>query len=91
MIEVPAEQYVGAVMEKLGSRKAEIVRHGYPRDTRVEPSGIPNFPARGLKGYRQQVSHRYQRNGIMNSVFRPDTSPKKGTFPSGCRVPLVVF
>lgn len=33
MIEVP-EQYVGAVMEKLGARKAEIVNMG-TRDTGV--------------------------------------------------------
>ena len=38
MIEVP-DNYVGAVMEKLGSRKAEIVEHGHP-GYRHHPSGI---------------------------------------------------
>ena len=38
MIEVP-DNYVGAVMEKLGTRKAELRQHGYPRQ-RHDTSGI---------------------------------------------------
>ena len=58
MIEVP-EQYVGAVMEKLGARKAEIVNMG-TRDTRGQPSGIPD-PRPGPDGLPPAVPHRHQR------------------------------
>ena len=49
MIEVP-DAYVGAVMEKLGSRKAELQKYGHPRNGH-HPSRIQNS-ARGLMGYR---------------------------------------
>ncbi|MBR5134664.1 MAG: translational GTPase TypA [Clostridia bacterium] len=66
MIEVP-ENYVGAVMEKLGSRKAEIVNMG-TRDTGTSHLEF-RIPARGLMGYRQQFLTDTNGNGIMNSVF----------------------
>ncbi len=66
MIEVP-EIYVGAVMEKLGSRKAEIVNMG-TRDTGTSHLEF-RIPARGLMGYRQQFLTDTNGNGIMNSVF----------------------
>ena len=66
MIEVP-ELYVGAVMEKLGSRKAEIVNMG-TRDTGTSHLEF-RIPARGLMGYRQQFLTDTNGNGIMNSVF----------------------
>ncbi len=66
MIEVP-EMYVGAVMEKLGSRKAEIVNMG-TRDTGTSHLEF-RIPARGLMGYRQQFLTDTNGNGIMNSVF----------------------
>jgi GTP-binding protein len=66
MIEVP-EQYVGAVMEKLGGRKAEIVNMG-TRDTGISHLEF-RIPSRGLMGYRQQFLTDTNGNGIMNSVF----------------------
>lgn len=66
MIEVP-DHYVGAVMEKLGSRKAEILNMG------TRESGITHLefkiPARGLMGYRSEFLTDTNGNGIMNHVF----------------------
>ncbi len=66
MIEVP-EEYVGAVMERLGSRKAEIRNMG----TREGGTSHLEFliPSRGLLGYRSQFMTDTNGNGIMNHVF----------------------
>lgn len=74
MIEVP-ENYVGAVMEKLGSRKAELVNMG-TRDggtTHIEF----RIPSRGLMGYRPEFLTDTNGNGIMNHVF-DSYEPYKG-------------
>ena len=53
MIEVP-DNYVGAVMEKIGSRKAELLNMG------SRESGTTHMefkiPARGLMGYARSSS-----------------------------------
>ncbi len=74
MIEVP-EEYVGAVMEKLGTRKAEIKNMG----TRETGYSHLEFliPARGLMGYRQQFLSDTNGNGIMNHIFH-GYEPYKG-------------
>ncbi len=66
MIEVP-EEYVGTVMERLGTRKAEIKNMG----TREGGTSHLEFliPARGLLGYRSQFLTDTNGNGIMNHVF----------------------
>ncbi len=66
MIEVP-EEYVGAVMERLGTRKAEIRNMG----TREGGASHLEFliPARGLLGYRSQFLTDTNGNGIMNHIF----------------------
>lgn len=66
MIEVP-EEYVGAVMERLGSRKAEIKNMG----TREGGNSHLEFliPSRGLLGYRSQFLTDTNGNGIMSHVF----------------------
>ncbi|MCQ2478707.1 MAG: translational GTPase TypA, partial [Clostridia bacterium] len=66
MIEVP-EEYVGAVMERLGKRHAEIKNMG----TREGGTSHLEFliPARGLLGYRSQFMTDTNGNGIMNHVF----------------------
>ena len=66
MIEVP-DSYVGAVMEKLGGRKAEMINMG-TRDTGVTHLEF-KIPARGLMGYRQEFLTDTNGNGIMNNVF----------------------
>ncbi len=66
MIEVP-EEYVGVVMERLGSRKAEIKNMG----TRDDGTSHLEFliPARGLLGFRSQFLTDTNGNGIMSHVF----------------------
>ena len=74
MIEVP-EEYVGSVMERLGTRKAEI------RNMGTREGGISHLefliPARGLLGYRSQFMTDTNGNGIMNHVF-DSYQPYKG-------------
>lgn len=66
IIEVP-EEYVGAVMTKLCSRKGEMIN----MDTR--PTGMTHMeikiPARGLIGYRSEFLTDTNGNGIMNQLF----------------------
>ncbi len=87
MIEVP-EVYTGAVMEKLGSRKAEIVNMG-TRDTGTTHLEF-RIPARGLMGYRQQFLTDTNGNGIMNSVF-DGYEPFKGEIVQRMQGSLVCF
>ncbi len=74
MIEVP-EEYVGSVMERLGTRKAEIKNMG----TREGGTSHLEFliPARGLLGYRSQFLTDTNGNGIMNHIFN-GYEPYKG-------------
>jgi GTP-binding protein len=86
-IDVP-EEFVGAVMEKLGSRKAEMVNmtsavNGY---TRLEF----NIPARGLIGFRSELMTDTRGNGIMNHVFK-NYGPFKGEIDERSRGSLIVF
>ncbi len=78
MIEVP-ENYVGAVMEKLGARKAELVNMA-TRETGISHIEF-NIPARGLMGYRSEFLTDTNGNGIMNHVFN-GYEPFKGEMPS---------
>ena len=66
LVDVP-EDFVGIVMEKLGSRKAEFVNmlppdKGY---TRMEFK----IPTRGLIGYRSEFLSDTKGNGIINSII----------------------
>lgn len=78
MIEVP-EEYVGSVMERLGTRKAEIRNMG----TRDGGASHLEFliPARGLLGYRSQFLTDTNGNGIMNHIFY-GYEPYKGDIES---------
>ncbi len=78
MIEVP-EEYVGSVMERLGTRKAEIRNMG----TREGGTSHLEFliPARGLLGYRSQFLTDTNGNGIMNHIFN-GYEPYKGDIES---------
>ncbi len=66
IIEVP-ESYVGAVIEKLGSRKAELLNMGSREagSTHIEF----RIPSRSLMGYRSQFMTDTNGNGIMNHIF----------------------
>ncbi|MCL2885009.1 MAG: GTP-binding protein, partial [Oscillospiraceae bacterium] len=87
MIEVP-ETYVGAVMEKLGARKAEIVNMG-TRDNGISHLEF-RIPSRGLMGYRQPFLTDTNGNGILHSVFS-GYEPYKGDIPQRPQGSLVVF
>ena len=66
IIEVP-DTYVGPVMEKLGSRKGELINMG------TREGGVTHIefriPSRGLMGYRPEFLTDTNGNGIMNHVF----------------------
>lgn len=66
MIEVP-DNYVGAVMEKLGTRKAELLNMG-TRDSGTTHLEF-KIPSRGIMGYRSEFLTDTNGNGIMNHVF----------------------
>ncbi|MGJ0846259.1 GTP-binding protein [Tissierella praeacuta DSM 18095] len=62
-----SNEFVGAVIEKLGQRKGELVsmtesNGGYARLEFL-------IPARGLIGYRQEFMTDTKGNGILNSIF----------------------
>ena len=85
-IDVP-EEFVGNVIEKLGSRKGEMTNmmpaNGY---TRIEFS----IPARGLIGYRGEFMTDTKGNGIINSVF-DGYSEYKGDIPKRSQGSLIAF
>ena len=85
-IEVPQE-FMGTVMESLGTRKAELSNmtelKGY---LRLEFT----IPARGLIGFRSEFLTNAKGNGIMNHVFR-GYAPYKGDIPGRSRGSLVAF
>ena len=85
-IEVPQE-FMGTVMESLGTRKAELSNmtelKGY---LRLEFT----IPARGLIGFRSEFLTNTKGNGIINHVFR-GYAPYKGDIPGRSRGSLVAF
>jgi GTP-binding protein len=86
-IDVP-EEFVGAVIEKLGSRKGEMVnmaasKGGY---TRLEFS----IPARGLIGYRSEFLTDTKGNGILNTIF-DGYAPYKGEIERRAQGSLIAF
>lgn len=73
-----SNEFVGAVIEKLGQRKGELVsmtesNGGYGRLEFI-------IPARGLIGYRQEFMTDTRGNGILNSIFE-GYAPYKGEIP----------
>ena len=87
MIEVP-ENYVGAVMEKLGTRKAELINMG-TRETGMSHLEF-KIPARGLMSYRSEFLSDTNGNGIMNHVFS-DYEPYKGDIEQRLTGSIVAF
>ena len=65
-IDVPTE-YVGAVMEKLGQRKAELTDMTNQGDNSVRLQFL--VPARGLMGYRSELLTDTRGNGVMSHIF----------------------
>ncbi|HML35373.1 MULTISPECIES: translational GTPase TypA [Sporomusa] len=85
-IDVPQE-FMGAVMESLGTRRAELVNM-------VELAGYLRMefivPARGLIGFRSEFLTNTKGNGIMHHVFHGYV-PFKGDIPGRTRGALVAF
>ena len=86
-IDVP-EEFMGAVIQKLGPRKAEMINmtsavNGY---VRIEFS----VPSRGLIGFRNEFLTDTKGNGIMNSILE-GYEEYKGDIPQRSRGSLVVF
>jgi GTP-binding protein len=86
-IDVP-EEFMGVVMEKLGSRKAEMTNmhsavNGY---VRLEFK----IPARGLIGFRSEFMTDTKGNGIMNHIFH-GYEEYKGDIQERTRGSLVAF
>ena len=85
-VEVPQE-YMGSVMEALGTRKAEL-------SNMTELSGYIRMeffiPARGLIGFRSELLTNTKGNGIMNHVFHGYV-PYKGDMSGRSRGSLVAF
>ena len=85
-IDVP-QDFMGAVMEGLGLRKAEL-------QNMTEMAGYLRMefliPARGLIGFRNQFLTDTKGNGVMNHVFA-GYAPYKGDIPDRTRGSLVAF
>ena len=86
VIDVPTD-YVGAVMEKLGSRKGEFVTMN-PVGNRTKLEFL--VPARGLFGYRSEFLTDTRGEGIMASVF-DSYAPVKGEIQRRSTGSLVAF
>ncbi len=86
IVEVP-EAYVGAVIEKLGSRKGELENMG------AREGGATHLefriPSRGLIGYRSEFMTDTNGNGIMNQLFA-GYEPYKGDIVTRERGSIVV-
>ncbi len=86
VVDVP-EGCVGAVIEKMGSRKAEMVSMT-PLGSRMRV--IFHVPSRGLFGYRNEFLTDTKGEGIMSAVFY-DYEPYKGDIPRRSNGSLVAF
>ena len=86
IIDVP-EESVGAVMDKIGQRKGEMVSMT-PQGGRMKLEYL--IPARGLLGYRNEFLTDTKGEGILNSVFY-EYQPYKGEISSRHTGSLVAF
>ncbi|MBQ2823026.1 MAG: translational GTPase TypA [Oscillospiraceae bacterium] len=86
VIDVP-EEGVGAVMEKLGSRKAEL-QSMHPSGSRMKIEFL--IPSRGLFGYKSEFLTDTKGEGVMSSVFH-EYQPYKGDIPRRNSGSLVCF
>lgn len=81
-------EFVGAVIDKLGQRKGELV-------SMSESSGgyarlLFSIPARGLIGYRQEFLTDTKGNGVLNSIF-DGYLPYKGDIPRRKTGSIIAF
>ncbi|MBR3421007.1 MAG: translational GTPase TypA [Ruminococcus sp.] len=86
VIDVP-EDCVGSVMEKMGTRKGELVSM-HPQGSRMRIEFL--VPARGLFGYKSEFLTDTKGEGIMSHVFE-DYEPYKGDIDRRSTGSLVSF
>ncbi len=86
IIDVP-EENSGDVIQKMGSRKGELVQMT-PQGSRMRIEYI--IPSRGLLGYRSELLTDTRGEGILNSVFL-DYQPYKGDIQRRFTGSLVAF
>ena len=86
VIDVP-EDCVGSVMEKMGTRKGELVSM-HPQGSRMRIEFL--VPARGLFGYKSEFLTDTKGEGIMSHVFE-DYQPYKGDIDRRSTGSLVSF
>lgn len=86
VIDVP-EDSVGAVMEKLGTRKAEL-QSMHPSGSRMRLEFL--IPSRGLFGYKSEFLTDTKGEGVISSVFN-GYQPYKGDIPRRNTGSLISF
>ncbi len=86
IIDVP-EEFMGSVMEKMGSRKGELI-HMNPQGSRMKIEFL--IPSRGLFGYRSEFLTDTKGEGILNSVF-DSYQPYKGDIPRRSNGSLISY
>ena len=86
VVDVPAES-VGAVIEKLGARKADM-QEMTPIGSRMKVEFL--VPSRGLFGYRNEFLTDTRGEGIINALFIGYT-PYKGEIPKRVTGSLVAY
>ncbi|HJC21713.1 MAG TPA: translational GTPase TypA [Candidatus Butyricicoccus avicola] len=84
--DVPQEA-LGSVMEKMGSRKGELVSMN-PKGDRMRVEFL--VPARGLFGYRNEFLTDTKGEGVLSSVFY-DYQPYKGDIQKRSQGSLIAF
>ena len=85
-IDVP-EECVGAVVERLGSRKGEMLSME-PNGSRMKLQYL--VPARGLIGYKSDFLTATRGEGVMNTIFH-GYEPYKGEIPGRSTGSLIAF
>ncbi len=85
--DVPQES-LGSVMEKMGSRKGELVTMSPKGDDRMRVEFL--IPARGLFGYRSEFLTDTKGEGVMNTVFH-EYQPYKGEIQKRSIGALIAF
>jgi len=86
VVDVP-EEYMGAVMEKMARRKAELTQMS-PLGSRMRLEFL--VPARGLFGYRNEFLTDTHGEGVMNSLFA-GYQPYKGDIPTRLNGSLIAY
>lgn len=86
LIDVP-EEYMGSVMEKMGTRKAELLQMN-PQGNRMRIEFL--VPSRGLFGYRSEFLTDTKGEGILNSIF-DSYQPFKGQIPRRTNGSLIAY